>query len=119
MNQKLLNQIRLRRKKRARAKFFGTSQKPRLSVFRSNRETYAQLIDDGKRETIVAASTRKMTAKSKDRRKSSLAEAMGEVIAKKGIEKGIKKIIFDRGKYKYHGRVRAVAEGARKGGLEL
>jgi len=117
---KMLNQIRWRRKKRVRAKIFGTADQPRLSVFRSNRYTYAQLINDEKGETLVSVSTRELKSTVKDQKsKVALAEHLGELVAKKAIEKGIKKAVFDRGRYKYHGRVKAVAEGVRKGGLQL
>jgi len=118
---KILNQTRQRRKKRTRSKIYGTVDQPRLSVFRSNRYTYAQLIDDEKGKTLVGASTRelKMSNVKGQRLKVAAAEQLGELIAKKAIEKGIKKAVFDRGGYKYHGRVKAVAEGARKGGLQL
>ncbi len=116
-----LNKIRERRKRRTRAKIFGTNDKPRLSVFRSNRYTYAQLIDDSVGKTIVGASTRELEKSKAKGQKSKvlLSEQLGELIAKKAVEKGIKKAVFDRGKYKYHGRIKAVAESARKGGLQL
>ncbi len=116
-----LNKIRERRKRRTRAKIFGTSDKPRLSVFRSNRYTYAQLIDDSVGKTMVGASTKELEKSKAKGQKSKvlLSEQLGELIAKKAVEKGIKKAVFDRGKYKYHGRIKAVAESARKGGLQL
>ncbi|KKR88870.1 MAG: 50S ribosomal protein L18 [Candidatus Wolfebacteria bacterium GW2011_GWA2_42_10] len=101
---------------RTRAKIFGTASKPRLSVFRGNRYTCIQLIDDEKGNTLASASTREL--KKKDKR-TVLAEQLGELIAKKAVEKGIEKAVFDRSFYKYHGRVKAIAEGARKGGLKL
>ena len=120
---KILNKTRVRRKQRTRAKIFGTADKPRLSVFRSNRYTYVQLIDDMAGKTLVSASTKEIEkTKSKlpgANPKVLLAEQLGELIAKKAVEKGIKKAVFDRGKYKYHGRIKAVAEGMRKGGLQL
>lgn len=135
---KVLNQIRLRREKRTRVKIFGTADKPRLSVFRSNYYTYGQLIDDEAGRTLVSASTKEIkkskvkgpacaepacrTGRATAGRQESkvvLSERLGELIAKKAVEKGIKKAVFDRGKYKYHGRVKAVAEGARKEGLQL
>jgi len=121
MKEKALNLIRLRRKRRSRAKIFGTANRPRLSVFRSNRYTYAQLIDDEKGKTLVGASTRELTNSKLKTQNSKFkpAEQLGELVAKKAAEKGIKKAIFDRGSYKYHGRVKAVAEGVRKGGLQL
>ncbi|MDP3015070.1 MAG: 50S ribosomal protein L18 [bacterium] len=118
---KVLNKIRERRKKRTRAKIHGTAEKPRLSVFRSNRYTYVQLIDDEKGKTLVGASSREIK-KSKIKSQESkvaLAGQLGELIAKKAVEKGIGKAVFNRGNYKYHGRVKAVAEGARKEGLQL
>lgn len=133
MKEKALNLIRLRRKRRSRAKIFGTANRPRLSVFRSNRYTYAQLIDDEKGKTLVGVCSReikKSKVKSMPRTETKflvrgqesrvvLSEQLGELVAKKAVEKGIKKAIFDRGSYKYHGRVKAVAEGVRKGGLQL
>ena len=119
--QKTLNKIRTRRKKRTRAKIYGTAEKPRLSVFRSNRHTYAQLINDENGKTLASASTKEIK-KSKVKgqmSKVALAEQLGELLAKKAVEKGIDKIIFNRGKYKYHGRIKMVAESARKGGLRF
>jgi len=117
---KKINQIRFRRKRRARAKIFGTSEKPRLSIFRSNRYTYVQLIDDKTGKTLVSASTYELSKSEKQKaKKQELAGKLGELIAKKAIEKNIIKAVFDRGKYKYHGRIKAVAEAARKGGLQL
>ena len=118
---KTLNKVRSRRKKRTRVKIQGTANRPRLSVFRSNRYTYAQLIDDEKGKTLVDASIKEIanSEKRKVNSKSSQAEQLGELVAKKAAEKGIKKAIYDRGSYKYHGRVKAVADGVRKGGLQL
>ncbi|MEK7149807.1 MAG: 50S ribosomal protein L18, partial [Patescibacteria group bacterium] len=99
------------------AKIFGTQEKPRLSVFRSNLYTYAQLIDDLNGKTLASASTKEV--KEKNKNKIQEAEALGELIAKKAIEKKIDAAIFNRGGYAYHGRVKAVAEGARKGGLKI
>jgi len=115
-SQKILNKIRIRRKKRTRAKIFGTADKPRLSIFRSNRYTYVQLIDDQTGKTLAGASTKEIKEKKK---KTEQAEQLGGLIAKKATEKHIKKVVFDRGKYKYHGRIRAVAEAARKAGLQI
>lgn len=118
VKKKKLNLIRLRRKRRTRAKIFGTAEKPRLSVFRSNRYNYAQLIDDKIRKTLISVSTHGLSKGGKEKRQDS-ALKLGESIAKKAVEKGIKKAVFDRGKYKYHGRIKAIAEGARKGGLQI
>lgn len=115
---------RKRRHKRVRAKVFGTGAVPRLSVFRSNRHIWAQLIDDTAGKTLVSASDKEFTAKSKTKKsaKENLtkeAEKVGEAIAKKAAAKKIHLAVFDRGGYRYHGVVRALAEGARKGGLKF
>lgn len=116
MKKKILNQIRARRKKRTRVKIFGTSAKPRLSVFRSHRQSYVQLIDDKEGKTLLSASTKSLKTKDK---KVSAANLLGQLIAKKALEQGITRVVFDRGDKKYHGRVRAIAEGAREGGLKI
>jgi len=115
---------RIRRHRRVRAKVQGTAEKPRLCVFRSNKHIYAQLIDDDTRKTLVAAKDTEIKKispeiKKKFSRKVALAYEVGILIAKKAQDLGIKKVVFDRGGYKYHGRVKAVAEGARKGGLKF
>lgn len=114
---KLKNQKSDRRKTRNRAKIFGTASKPRLSVFRSNRHTLAQLINDEAGTTLVAASTKELGKAKKV--KVELARMLGEVLAEKAQKLGIKKAIFNKGPYLYHGRVKAVAEGARSKGLEM
>ncbi|WP_456434246.1 50S ribosomal protein L18 [Thermosulfuriphilus sp.] len=121
-NKKLL--ARLRRKKRIRKKIFGTAERPRLCVFRSAKHIYAQIINDEEGRTLVAASTlskdlRERLLELKGQGKVALAKAVGEHLAKLAKEKGITKVCFDRGGYRYHGRVRALAEGAREGGLEF
>lgn len=113
---KKLIQLKNRRAERIRAKIKGNAEKPRLTVFRSNKFVYAQLIDDEKRNTLVSAST--LASKDKGT-KVEKAMKIGEKLAEKALAKGIKKAVFDRKGYKYHGRVKAVAEGARKGGLEF
>lgn len=102
-------------------KIEGTAKRPRLSVFKSNKHIYAQLIDDGKGKTLFSANDLKIKIKSdkKGDKKTDLAKKVGQMIAKKGVENKIKKVVFDRGGYKYHGRIKAVAEGAREGGLEF
>ena len=111
-------QKRIRRHKRARSRFYGTSARPRLSVFRSNRGIYVQIIDDEKNTTL--AGFRDTSVKnSKKRTKSERARAAGLMIAEKAKEAKIKKVVYDRGGYRYHGRVKALAEGAREGGLEF
>ncbi len=102
--------LRDKRRTRIRSKIKGTAKRPRLSVFRSNKYIYAQLIDDVRGETLAAASGDVNVA---------TASEVGKTLADKASKLGIKKVVFDRGGYKYHGRVRALAEGARKGGLEF
>lgn len=104
----------LRRKGRVRAKINGTAVCPRLSVFKSNTGIYLQLIDDIDRKTLVSVNKKELDAKLK---KIDAAFEMGKMIAKKAMEKKIEKIVFDRGANKYHGRVKAVADGAREAGL--
>ena len=117
---KILNKIVERRKNRTRSQIRGTASKPRLSIFRSNKESYVQLIDDEAMKTMIGASTKEIRKSAKEKEtKLNLAAGLGELVAKKAKEAGIQKVIFDRGSYKYHGRVKAVAEGARKGGLEF
>ncbi len=110
---------RIRRHKRVRAKVKGTSKVPRLCVFRSSRHIYAQLIDDEKGQTLAAVSGLELKAKKKKITKVDEASEIGKLIAQKAISKKISKVVFDRAGYKYHGRVRAVAEGAREGGLKF
>jgi large subunit ribosomal protein L18 len=104
---------------RIRKKVNGTPEMPRLSVFRSNTDIYAQLIDDTKGVTIAAASSKQKDISAQKTHKSAKSKMVGESIAKKAIELGVKKVVFDRGGYVYHGRVKAVAEGAREGGLDF
>ena len=115
---KLLNKKRDRRKARSKAKVFGLSARPRLAVFRSNRSIYAQLIDDEKSHTLVQASSREL-GKSVKKPKVESANLVGKLLAEKAAKLGIKTVVFDRRAYKYHGRVLALAEGARKAGLKI
>ena len=111
-----------RRKKRIRKNVFGTPQRPRLSVHRSLRQFYVQIVDDEAQRTILFLSTLspELSPKLKELPgKTAKAKLLGQVLAQKLREKGVEKVVFDRGGYKYHGRVRAVAEGAREGGLRL
>ncbi len=113
---------RLRRKRRIRKKIFGTSERPRLCVYRSLKHMYAQIIDDTKGITLAAASTLDPEIRDKVKElkgKIAKAEVVGKLIAKRALEKGIKKVVFDRNGFLYHGRVKAVAEGAREGGLDF
>jgi len=111
---------RYRRHRRVRAKIKGTERVPRLCVFRSNKHIWCQLIDDTKGHTILSASDIELEEKErKGKSKSELAYQVGKLIAEKALKKKIERIVFDRGGYKYHGRVKAVAEGAREGGLKF
>ncbi len=116
---KKLNQVRIRRARRTRAKLSGTAESPRLAVYRSNRFVSAQLIDDDKGNTLIFASTRALPKTSAKLNKSAAAFLVGEVVGKKAIEKGITKVVFDRRSYKFHGRVKSVADGAKKSGLKI
>ena len=109
---------RQRIKYRIRKTVSGTAQKPRLAVFRSNSEIYAQIVDDTKGVTLVAASSRDKDLKATGT-KTEKAKQVGEAIAKKALAAGIETISFDRGGYLYHGRVKSLAEGAREGGLKF
>lgn len=104
-----------KRKVRTRAKIKGIPNRPRLSVFRSNKAIYAQLIDDDKGITLVSAREKKLGKKTKIER----AQEVGKILAERALKKKIKTVVFDRGQYRYHGRVKALAEGARKGGLKF
>lgn len=107
----------LRRKIKVRAKISGTEKRPRLSVFRSNMRIYAQLIDDEKGKTLASASS--LSKKTQKISKMEEAKTVGQEIAKKALGKKIKKIVFDKSGYKYHGRIKALADAAREGGLEF
>lgn len=118
MKQTTTKNPRLQRRRRVRAKISGTAACPRLSVFRSNTHIYSQLIDDVAGRTIVALDDTKIKAADKDLpAKVALAKAVGRELAKLATDKKITKIVFDRGGYLYTGRVKALAEGAREGGL--
>ena len=110
-------QQRLRRRRRVRARIVGSAERPRLSVHRSNRGVFAQLIDDARGQTVAAVNwtepeLRKLSA-------SAQAKRAGELLAERGKAAGVESCVFDRGGYKYHGRVKALAEGAREGGLSF
>lgn len=108
-----------RRKIRTRSKFSGTDIKPRLSVYRSNARIYVQLIDDVAGKTILGLSEKHLEAKNGTMPKSERAKALGLLTAKKALEKKITTVVFDRGSYAFHGRIKAVATGAREGGLQF
>lgn len=114
-------QAHLKRKKRVRKKLWGTVERPRLSIFRSARHIYAQIINDDQGVTLVAASSVSQETKGQviDGAKKGIAKKVGEMLAERALAKGIRKICFDRGGYKYHGRVRSLAEGAREKGLDF
>jgi large subunit ribosomal protein L18 len=116
---KLLFKTQRRQKIRhsIRKKIAGTSTKPRLSVFRSNADIYAQLIDDDNGFTLAAASSRDKDIAAQKGTKSEKSKMVGEAIARKAKDLGIEAVVFDRGGYLYHGRVKSVADGAREGGL--
>ena len=112
---------RLKRKVRIRKKMNGTEERPRMSVFRSDKHIYAQIIDDVKGTTLVAASTLSPEYKEMEKPKGKVesAKRVGEIIARKALEKGITKVVFDRSGFIYHGRVRALADAARGAGLDF
>ena len=111
------NEIRKRIHARIREKLSGTTERPRLNVYRSLNHIYAQVIDDQKGETIVSAST--LALKSKTGGNVAAAKEIGKAIAERAKEKGIKRVVFDRGGFLYHGRIKAVADAAREAGLEF
>jgi len=113
---------RLRRKRHVRKHVTGTSDRPRLTVFRSHKNIYAQIVDDTVGRTLVAASSKEKPAVEKLPKgggNKGAAEVVGSALALKAVQAGIKKVVFDRNGYPYHGRVRALADAARKGGLEF
>lgn len=117
MSKALRQDKRMIRKRRSRAKVFGTAEKPRLAVFRSLRGVYAQVIDDVSGKTLFSASWKNVS----DAKKNTVdgATAIGRAIAKKCTEQGIQSVVFDRSGYAYHGKVKAIADGAREGGLQI
>ncbi|MBV8672941.1 MAG: 50S ribosomal protein L18 [Acidobacteriaceae bacterium] len=115
--QRKRNQIRQRVHDRIRVKVQGTAERPRLNVYRSLNHIYAQVIDDAQGVTLVSAST--VASKIKTGGNVAAAKEVGKVVAERAKEKGIKKVVFDRGGYLYHGRVKALADAAREAGLEF
>lgn len=111
----------LLRKQRVRNKVYGTSERPRLSVYRGINHIYAQIIDDTLGKVLVSASSlgKELKDKSNSSGKTGIAKLVGELLAKRALEKGIKKVVFDRGGRPYHGRVKVLAEGAKQAGLEF
>lgn len=121
MKPELKEFLRNRRHRRVRAKIFGTPERPRLNVSRSLQHIYAQIIDDTKGHTLVSASTVDPSLRTtlKSGGNMEAAQAVGKLLAERAKEKGIVTVVFDRGGYKYHGRVRALADAAREGGLRF
>lgn len=111
------NKVRLKRHARVRTKISGTAECPRLNVFRSNKKIYAQIIDDVAGVTLASASALEKEVSGEN--KIEQASSVGALIAKRAAEKGIKEVVFDRGGYQYHGRVKALAEAARENGLDF
>ncbi len=117
----LKTQARLKRKKRIRKKMVGTENRPRLCVFRSVKHIYAQVIDDSRGHTITAASSMEKTVREnpESKNKVTTANMVGKIIGRRAMEKGVERVVFDRNGFLYHGRVKAVSEGAREAGLEF
>jgi len=115
------NDERKKRHRRVRVKIYGTPERPRLNVFRSNKHIYVQIIDDEEGKTLVAASTLDKELKDKLTSTSNkeAARLVGQLVGKRALEKGIEKVVFDRGGYLYHGRIKELAEGAREAGLKF
>ncbi len=110
-------QKRMKVKRRVRKNIFGTAETPRLSVYRSNKEIYAQVIDDNKGVTLASASSRDKSIKGET--KSDVSAAVGKMIAEKAKAAGVETVVFDRNGFVYHGRIKALADGAREGGLKF
>lgn len=117
-SQNIKQEKRERKRKRIRAKIFGKQERPRLAVFRSLRHIYIQLIDDSKNKTLAAASDYDLKDRNK-KTKKEIAKEVGVLAAKRALEKKITEVVFDRGGFKYQGRIKALAEGAREGGLKF
>ncbi|MCI8639108.1 MAG: 50S ribosomal protein L18 [Coprococcus sp.] len=121
VSKKSRSEVRIKKHKRLRNRFSGTAERPRLAVFRSNNHMYAQIVDDTIHHTLVSASTLQKDVKAELEKTNNVAAAayLGTVIAKKAIEKGITTVVFDRGGYVYHGKVKALADAAREAGLDF
>lgn len=113
------NKVRLKRHQRIRNVLVGTSEKPRLNVFRSNKHIYAQVIDDNSQTTLASASSQDPDFKLDSGSNKDAAAEVGTLVAKRAVDKGIENVIFDRGGYLYHGRVKALADAARENGLQF
>lgn len=121
VKKEIRSEIRRKKHRKIRNRFTGTPERPRLAVFRSNNHMYAQIIDDTAGNTLVAASTLEKDVKAELQKTNDVAAAayLGTVIAKKALEKGIKTVVFDRGGFIYHGKIKALADAAREAGLEF
>ena len=121
VSKKSRTEVRVNKHRKLRNRFSGTAERPRLAVFRSNNHMYAQIIDDTVGNTLVSASTLQKGVKAELEKTNNVDAAayLGTVIAKKAIEKGIKTVVFDRGGFIYHGKVKALADAAREAGLEF
>ncbi|MEC5425569.1 50S ribosomal protein L18 [Virgibacillus sp. C22-A2] len=113
------NVTRKKRHARVRKNLFGTQERPRLNVYRSNKHIYVQLIDDNSGVTVASASTKDNEVNAEASANTEAAKQVGEMIAKRAQDKGYKSVVFDRGGYLYHGRVKALADAAREAGLEF
>ncbi|NBH82657.1 50S ribosomal protein L18 [bacterium C-53] len=121
VSKKSRSEVRENKHKKIRNRFSGTAQRPRLAVFRSNNHMYAQIIDDTVGNTLVSASTLEKEVKAELEKTNNVAAAayLGTVIGKRAVEKGIKEVVFDRGGFIYHGKIKALADAAREAGLEF
>jgi len=118
-NKNLKKNYKDSRHRRIRSKIFGTAEKPRISVFKSNKHIFVQFIDDVAEKTILSNEIKGHSKNLQKNNKTQMAEKIGSTVAKKAVEKGIKEAVFDRGGFKYHGRIKAVAESIRKGGIRF
>ena len=121
VSKKSRSEVRVNKHRKLRNRFSGTAERPRLAVFRSNNHMYAQIIDDTVGNTLVSASTLQKDVKAELEKTNNVEAAayLGKVIAKKAIEKGITSVVFDRGGFIYHGKIKALADAAREAGLEF
>ena len=121
VNKKSRKEVRVKKHMRIRNRFSGTAERPRLAVFRSNNHMYAQIIDDTVGNTLVSASTLEKAVKAELTKTNNVdaAKYLGTVIGKRAVEKGITKVVFDRGGFLYHGKIAALADAAREAGLEF
>lgn len=121
MANKSRNEARLKRHRRVRKTIYGTAGKPRLNVFRSDAEIYAQIIDDDAKNTLVAASSidHELRSETAGKTKTEQAKLVGSLLARRALEKGVKTVVFDRGGYRYIGRIKALADAAREAGMDF